>query len=154
MRIGYVLFILIFLVFAFACSQNSKQMSSSQLSADSLLTLVNQLKPGLGEFMMQVEYHHDRMALAITHKDYNRVSYEADELLEVFEKMEQLQITNDKLKEPVAVFVEKYIRNPLAAIRDAATKKEDGNLQTNMTALTNNCNSCHHENNMPFMKIN
>jgi len=38
-------------------------------------------------------------------------------------------------------------------LADAAAKKDDASLKTNFISLTNNCNSCHHENNMAFMKI-
>ena len=138
----------------FSCNGSAPVSIQTQVQLDSLRAVINGLKPGLGEFMMQVEYHHDRMAAAIGRKDFDRVSYEADELVEVFEKMDQLQITNDKLKEPVIVFFKKYIESPVKAIQAAAEKKNAVTLQTNMQALTNNCNSCHHENNMPFMKIN
>ena len=86
---------------------------NKQAQIDSLKTIVNQLKPGLGEFMLQIKYHHDSLGKAIVKKDYERAAYETDELKETAEKIEQLGITNDKLQKPFAVFYEKYLQIPL-----------------------------------------
>jgi hypothetical protein len=120
---------------------------------DSLKTLVNNLKPGLGECMLQLKYHHDRLGEAIAVKDYERAGYEVDEMKEMTEKIIQLNITNDKLQKPFALFYEKYLQSPLAVLSDVAPKKDGPALRTNFITLTSNCNSCHQENNMRFMKI-
>jgi hypothetical protein len=120
---------------------------------DSLSKAINQLKPGLGEFMLQIRYHHDSLGKSIINKDYERAAYEVDEIKETTEKIEQLNITNDKLQKPFAIFYEKYLQSPLNVLAEAASKKDDAALKTNFISLTNNCNSCHHENNMAFMKI-
>ena len=125
----------------------------SRAAIDSLNKIINQLKPGLGEFMLQIKYHHDSLGKAITNKDYERAAYEVDEIKETTEKIEQLNITNDKLQKPFAIFYDKYLQAPLNVLADAAAKKDDVSLKTNFISLTNNCNGCHHENNMAFMKI-
>jgi hypothetical protein len=103
--------------------------------------------------MLQIKYHHDELGKAITNKDYGRTAYEIDEMKETFDKIKQLNITNDKLQKPFTFFYEKYLESPLSILADAASKKDDATLTTNFIGLTNNCNSCHHENNMAFMKI-
>jgi hypothetical protein len=135
-----------------SCNQQTVA-DNKQAEIDSLKTIINQLKPGLGEFMMQVRYHHDSLGKAIAIKDYERAAYEIDELKETAEKIEQLNITNDKLQKPFSIFYEKYLQSPLQSLADAASKKDDVSLKTNFIALTTNCNSCHRENNMAFMKI-
>jgi hypothetical protein len=144
---------IVFVACLAACQQ---QVSSDvkQETIDSLKTIINQLKPGLGEFMTEIKYHHDELAKAITEKSYERASYEIDEMKETAEKIQQLHISNDKLQQPFAFFYDKYLKSVLEVLSDASAKKDDATLRTNMTALTNNCNSCHHENNMSFMKIN
>lgn len=134
-------------------SGSNPGMSASAAVIDSLKTLVNNLKPGLGECMIQLKYHHDRLGEAITAKDYERAAYEVDEMKETTEKIIQLNITNDKLQKPFALFYEKYLQGPLSVLADVAAKKDAAALRTNFIALTGNCNSCHHENNMSFMKI-
>ncbi len=127
--------------------------NNEQAAIDSLHKIISQLKPGLGELMLQIKYHHDSLGYAINNKDYDRSAYEVDELKETTEKIQQLNITNDKLQKPFTIFYEKYLQTPLNVLAAAAAKKDDGSLKTNFISLTNNCNSCHHENNMAFMKI-
>jgi hypothetical protein len=141
----------ILIVLAISCRQ--QPVDNKQVVIDSLTNMINHLKPGLGEFMLQIKYHHDELGKAITNKDYERASYEIDEMKETTDKIKQLNITNDKLQKPFAFFYEKYLESPLNILADAASKKDDATLKTNFTGLTSNCNSCHHENNMAFMKI-
>lgn len=155
-------FVFFWLVGSFAggCRQPANDSStaaassgSTQATIDSLRTMVNALKPGLGEFMLQLKYHHDALGEAIRAKDYERAAYETDEMKETAEKIVQLNITNDKLQQPFPLFYDKYLQSPLAVLAQAAAKKDGAALSANFLALTSNCNSCHHENNMPFMKI-
>ena len=140
------------MIMAISCKEE-KAADNKQAQIDSLKTVIAQLKPGLGEFMLQIRYHHDSLGKAIINKNYERAAYEVDELKETAEKINQLNITNDKLQKPFELFYEKYLQSPLASLAEAAEKKDDIALKNNFTALTNNCNSCHHENNMAFMKI-
>jgi hypothetical protein len=141
----------ILIVLAISCQQ--QPVDNRQAAIDSLTNMINHLKPGLGEFMLQVKYHHDELGKAITNKDYERAAYEIDELRETTDKIRLLNITNDKLQKPFAFFYEKYLESPLNILAEAVSKKDDATLKTNFIGLTNNCNSCHHENNMAFMKI-
>ncbi|HTQ63918.1 MAG TPA: hypothetical protein VMI12_03930 [Puia sp.] len=154
MKISTFIFIIIAFVVCLAACQQQPSSDIKQETIDSLKTTINHLKPGLGEFMLQIKYHHDELSKAITEKSYERVSYEIDELNETFGKIQQLHISNDKLQQPFPFFYDKYMKSVLEVLSGAAAKKDDAVLKTNMTALTNNCNSCHHENNMSFMKIN
>lgn len=142
---------LILIVSGISCEQQT--VDNKQSAIDSLTKMINHLKPGLGEFMLQIKYHHDELGKAITNKDYARAAYEIDEIKETTDKIIQLNITNDKLQKPFAFFYEKYLESALNVLSDAALKSDDATLKTNFIGLTNNCNSCHHENNMAFMKI-
>ena len=151
MKIASIIFVIIFIIVS--CQQQPAP-GNNQASIDSLKNIIAQLKPGLGEFMIQIKYHHDELDKAIKEKSYERAAYEIDELKETAEKIQQLQITNDKLQQPFAFFYDKYLKSPLETLSTAAANKDDAALHTNIIALTNNCNSCHHENNMSFMQIN
>jgi hypothetical protein len=126
---------------------------NKQAAIDSLNNLVDRLKPGLGEFMLQIRYHHDELGKAIDTKDYPRAAYEIDEIKETTDKIKSLNITNDKLQKPFSFFYGKYLESPLNILAEAALKRDQATLRTNFAGLTANCNGCHHENNMPFMKI-
>jgi len=143
--------LLILIALGMGCRQ--QPADNTRAAIDSLNSAINHLKPGLGEFMLQIKYHHDEFGKALTNKDYGRMSYEIDEIKETTDKIRQLNITNDKLQKPFVFFYEKYLESPLKILSDAASKKDDATLKTNYVGLTSNCNSCHRENNMAFMKI-
>ena len=145
--------IALILIILFSACLHKPAASDDRQVLDSLTALVGQLRPGLGEYMMQIKYHHDELGKAIARRDYERAGYENDEIREQTDKIQQLHITNDKLKEPFVVFFQKYLQAPLSQIGEAALRKDDRALQSNYTALTTNCNSCHQQNNMAFMKI-
>src|SRR5882724_619059 len=153
MKISIMILSIVFIITIITSCQQQTPPDNKQEAIDSLKTIINRLKPGLGEFMTQFEYHHDRLAKSIREKNYERAAYETDELKETAEKMIQLHITNDKLQQPFAFFYDKYLKSVLESLSDAATKKDEFALNTNSISLTNNCNSSHHENNMSFMKI-
>jgi hypothetical protein len=135
-----------------SCTQNGPD-TAARATIDSLRHVINDLRPGLGEFMIQMKYHHDRLGEAIAAKDYERAAYEVGEMQETAESIVKLQITNDHLKGPFPLYFEKYLKASLSVLADAADKKDAASLHINFISLTNNCNSCHHENNMSFMKI-
>jgi len=95
-----------------AASSNRQEVSAADAATvdslvagiDSLKTLAEALKPGLGEFMLQLKYHHDRLGEAITAKDYERAQYEIDEMKETAEKIIHLNITNDKPRNHLRAF--------------------------------------------------
>src|SRR5215468_8421237 len=98
-----VLIFCLFVLLIVAC-QTQSPSNPQQLEIDCLQTVINQLKPGLGEFMTQFEYHHDRLSRALAQHDFDRASYEVDEIKEIAEKIIQLHITNDKLQQPFSFF--------------------------------------------------
>ncbi|HTS45867.1 MAG TPA: hypothetical protein VMH01_15815 [Puia sp.] len=153
MKVLFISISIILLLTTFTACEQQTIPNNNQASIDSLKKMIEQLKPGLGEYMIQIKYHHDELAKAIAAKDYARAAYEIDEIKETTEKIQQLNITNDKLQQPFAFFYDKYLKAPLDILAAAAAKKDDATLRTNLVSLTNNCNSCHHENNMSFMKI-
>jgi hypothetical protein len=149
----FLIFILLSGIFSSACSH--LETSSNQQSAiDSLNRIVELLKPGLGEFMVQLEFHEERMAKGIQEKNFERAAFEIDELNEVAEKVEQLRITNDKLKGSFGEFYKKYLNVPLDSLKASADRKDAQAMQNHLITLVTNCNNCHKENSMSFLKIN
>jgi hypothetical protein len=150
--IGSISTFVVILASLASCGQNHSD-TASRATIDSLRNVINDLRPGLGEFMIQMKYHHDRLGEAIAAKDYERAAYEVGEMQETAESILKLQVTNDHLKGPFPLYFEKYLKAPLAVLGDAADKKDGASLRINFISLTGNCNGCHHENNMSFMKI-
>ena len=104
--------------------------------------------------MVQLEFHEQRLAKGIHEKNFDRVSFEIDEMNEVAEKVEQLKISNDKLKGSFGSFYKKYLNAPLDSLKSSAERKDVNALQNHLVTLVTNCNSCHKENNMGFLEIN
>lgn len=136
-----------------ACYQPVQKVDSLR-AIDSLGNIIQLLKPGLGEFMVQLEFHEERLSKSIMDKNYERAGFEIDEISEVAEKVQQLHISNDKLKQPFSEFYKKYLNSPLSNLKGAADKKNDPALRSGLVSLVNNCNNCHQENSMGFLKIN
>ena len=148
---GLITAICLLFFLQFGCGQQAA--TENQHAIDSLKIRLEQLKPGLGEFMTEIKYHHDELGKSISNKDFERSAYEVDEIKEITDKVKQLRITNDKLTRPFPEFYDAYLKAPLAALADAAAKKDEAALRINFVSLTNNCNSCHQANNMRFMHI-
>jgi len=154
MKILFISFSLCCVITLFpACSQ-VESSATQQAELDSLKQTVELLKPGLGEFMVQLEFHEERLAKGISEKNFERAAFEIDEINEVAEKVEELKISNDKLKASFSKFYKKYLNSPLDSLKASAGRKDITALQNHLITLVTNCNSCHKENGMDFLKIN
>ena len=110
-------------------------------------------KPGLGEFMMQLQYHQEQMGLAIKDSNYARVDYETSEMDEVAELIKQYHNEHEKLVMPFTKQYATYVESPLAAIKKQCAEKNLPQLKNNYTIMISSCNSCHTANKMEFIKI-
>jgi hypothetical protein len=153
MKYPGVIFLFTLALLLSACRQ-AETSSDQRATIDSLKQTIEFLKPGLGEFMVQLELHEERLGKGIQEKNFERVAFEIDEMSEVVEKVEQLKITNDKLKGSFSDFYKKYLNFPLDSLKASAGRKDEQALQNHLITLVTNCNSCHQENSMSFLKIN
>jgi hypothetical protein len=144
----------IFSIFLFSACSQGEIASGQQGTIDSLKQTIELLKPGLGEFMVQLEFHEERLARGIREKNFERASFEIDEINEVAEKVEQLRINNDKLKASFGSYYKKYLYAPLDSLKSSADRKDANALQNHLITLVTNCNNCHKENSMGFLQIN
>ena len=110
-------------------------------------------KPGLGEFMMQLQYHQEQMGLAIKDSNYARVDYETAEMDEVAELIKQYHNKHEKLIVPFTKQYAMYVEAPLAAIKKQSVERNMQQLKNNYTMMISSCNSCHAANKMEFLKI-
>ena len=80
----------LFLILFFVNCQNKQQQDK-----------IDDITPGLGEYMAIVEYHHNNLSKAIKKQNYQRADYELDELMEVFKTTQKLHNNHEKLKQPL-----------------------------------------------------
>jgi len=98
--------------------------------------------PGLGDFMTAyVQPHHIKLWLAANAGNWQLAAYEASELRETFEDISTYQATWKNA--PVAKLVETIIAPTLKDVDAAIARKDLTAFQTDFTALTAGCNSCH-----------
>lgn len=125
----------------------------TQVKLNEVLQISNNLKPGLGEYMAMVEYHHINLGKAIFIKNYKRANYELDELDEVFEKIKLFHTHHEKLVQPVDSLLPLFFYTPISKLREAISKNDSVTINQNFVVLTNGCNSCHAVNKMEFIIV-
>jgi cytochrome c1 len=118
-----------------------------------ILQDLENIKPGLGEYMATIEYHHGNLGKAINSGNYKRAAYEIDELGEVFEKVKLFHQNHKNLVKPIDSLVPDLILNPLEKLSAAILAGDSSKVKAGYNILTNNCNACHAINNMEFVKI-
>lgn len=114
---------------------------------------IDDITPGLGEYMAIVEYHHNNLSAAIKKQNYQRADYELDELMEVFETMQKLHNNHEKLSQPLEMLLPQFMYSKIENIRAKIKTKDSISVKNAFKELTNNCNSCHAVNKMEFIIV-
>lgn len=114
---------------------------------------VDAITPGLGEYMAMIEYHQLNLSKAIVDKNYKRANYELDELMEVFEKTQQLHNNHEKLVSALDKTLPSLMYAPIIDLRKSIKIADTLQLKNGFKILTQNCNSCHSMNKMEFIEI-
>ncbi len=114
-----------------SCYPTEKSIEESKISDKNLY------KPGLGELMLNIELHHNKIKLLAEKENWDYVNFEIKELKEIFETISKYhknrkEIIHLQMIEPAIVSL-KIIVN--------SNNKEDFNNA--FIHLTNTCNDCH-----------
>lgn len=136
------------ILFVTSCKNDEKPKEE-----ESSLSKIELITPGLGEYMSMVEYHHTNLDKAIKTNNYQRGSYEIDELMEVFEKVEKLHNNHEKLIEPAKTVLPKLMYDPLKDLKNKLEANDTLKIKEQFSVITANCNSCHRSNNMGFITV-
>ena len=153
-RITLIALIAIFYVACQNDKGNSPAISSKNSSIDSLQQLIALIKPGLGECMMQVEYHYHELGKALTVNNLGRANYELDELDEIFEKTKLMHNNHDKFEGKTFENLHKtFMETPISDLRKALESQKMPPIKAALINLKTNCNSCHAANKMPFIVV-
>lgn len=134
----------------FSCN-SSNQKTANQI--DSLKNQIQLLTPGLGEYMLQVKYHHDALGEALRNYDTARAWYECGELEETFQDAIRLNVSNEKLRQPLDTLVSHLIFPVIDSLDRDFMNHNLEKATVHYDLLTEHCNTCHEANNMRFMKI-
>jgi hypothetical protein len=122
-----------------ACNQGNQNNEKLRLRVDSLETEINNsYKPGLGEFMSQIQVHHAKLWFAGINNNWKLADFE---IHEIGESLEDIQKFNTDRPEAKSVAM---LQLPIDSItNDIATKNTEA-FKKHFAVLTQTCNNCHH----------
>ena len=149
------LFFILSIILLFGCSNDNKTTETNENNKVQALLekKINAITPGLGEYMSMIEYHHINLQQSANDKNLERASYECDELMEVFEKIELLHNKHEKLKSTATAQLQTFMYPTIKIIQENIKQNDLLKMQQNVKILTLNCNSCHKANDMTFIKV-
>jgi hypothetical protein len=121
-----------------ACQQQENDSHHLQVQIDSLQKkLDNTYKPGLGEFMSDIQVHHAKLWFAGQAGNWNLADFETKEIREAIDNIQSY--CSDR---PEVVSLP-MIKAPLDSIDAAVQKKSSVQFKNAFILLTNTCNNCH-----------
>lgn len=131
-----------------SCSQQGDNTKQLQARIDSLQQrLNNTYKPGLGEFMMGIQEHHAKLWFAGINKNWALADFEVHEIGETVEDIKQYCTDRPEVKSIGTI-------DPgIASINNAIKQKDVDQFKKGFMELTNNCNTCHKNNQHGFNVI-
>ncbi|MBV8390626.1 MAG: hypothetical protein JO080_12555 [Mucilaginibacter sp.] len=130
-----------------ACNQsgNNQQL---QAKIDSLQAKVNDAyKPGLGEFMMGIQEHHAKLWFAGINKNWKLADFEVHEIGETLDDVKKYCTDRPEIKSLG------IIDPAVNTIKAAISKQDIEKFKSGFTELTNDCNTCHKDNQHGFNMI-
>ena len=134
-QIGVFLLILVLS----SCNQKrSQEIELLQLRIDSLKQqLAESYKPGLGEFMGNIQAHHIKLWYAGTNSNWALAEFETHEIIETVDDIKKFETEHEESQ------LISMIEPALDSV-NVAIKKRDGELfKARYTTLTRTCNECH-----------
>lgn len=136
--------VLIVCLIVIGCNQsgNNQQM---QAKIDSLQAKLNDTyKPGLGEFMMGVQGHHAKLWFAGINQNWQLADFEVHEIGETLDDVKKYCTDRPEIKSLGII-------DPAVNTIKAAIKKQDiDQFKSGFIELTNDCNTCHKDNQHGF----
>ena len=131
----------------FSCRQSSSD-STLQKQVDSLqLAVKNAYKPGLGEFMSEIQVHHAKLWFAGKEKNWDLANFEVGEIQEALNDIPKYCSDRPEVKSIG------MITAPIDNIANAIKEKDENKFVNDFTVLTVTCNDCHKETNHGFNLI-
>lgn len=142
-----ILFYLI-VVTGFSCNQSASNNLTLQKRIDSLQSKIeNAYKPGLGEFMSQIQVHHAKLWFAGKNKNWELANFEIGEIQEALDDIPKYCANRPEVKS-IDVIVP-----AMDSLSNAVKEKNENKFSSGFTLLTATCNDCHKATNHGFNVI-
>lgn len=114
---------------------------------DSLNVFVQKMKPGLGELMLGIQLHHEKLWFAGTNKNWKLADFEIGEIKETVAQAQQIETDRPETQNLV------MLASPTNAVSEAIANKDVEKFKLGYANLTSTCNSCHQLNHFEFNVI-
>jgi hypothetical protein len=147
-------FVSIGLVFLIACGNSGdvEKMKADidilKAQNDSLKKEVEAMKPGLGELMLDIQVHHNKIWFAGKEGNWPLAQFEFDEIMEIVKQAGVIETDRKEVK-----YFPKMIYPQLDSLQAAIKQKDTKVFERSFTLLTTACNDCHKEVSFPFNQI-
>ena len=122
------------LFFMMSC-KNSNPPDDSLKQEDKQPAIV--YKPGLGEFMTNVQIHHAKLWFAGINENWELADFEIHEINELVEDIRNFNADRPEVKSI------NIMQASIDSVSAAIQQKKPGSFKTAYTLLTNTCNDCH-----------
>lgn len=137
MRIKYCISFLFVALLLNACSQNNNS-AQLQLRIDSLEKKIDAAyKPGLGEFMSQVQVHHAKLWFAGKNENWKLADFEIHEIMESVDDIKAYAAGREESKKIT------MLQPALDSVNHAIELKDTVLFKSSFVLLTATCNNCH-----------
>lgn len=142
------LFALVLPLAFLACDQSHSDNAALEKRIDSLeQKLAGSYRPGLGEFMSDIQVHHAKLWFAGTNENWRLADFEIHEIMEAVDDIKQYETDRPEVKEiPM-------LTGALDSVNAAIGQKDPAAFHRSFVLLTNTCNKCHQAVNYDFNQV-
>ena len=141
-----LLLIIVFLFFS--CNHPSSSTIALQKKVDSLQLVVDSAyKPGLGEFMSEIQVHHAKLWFAGKYGNWPLADFEVGEIQEALNDIPKYCADRPEVKSLGMIMPVMY------NLSNAIKEKNEIKFDSSFTILTATCNDCHKATNHGFNLI-
>ncbi len=133
---NFMLFMFAFMLLA--CNQSASNYQSLQKKIDSLQSKIDSsYKPGLGEFMSQIQIHHAKLWFAGKYGNWELANFEVGEIQEALDNIPKYCADRPEIKSI------NMIVPAMDSLSEAIKEKNENKFSDGFTLLTATCNDCH-----------
>jgi hypothetical protein len=121
-----------------SCNQTGADTQAMQSQLDSLRNrLDHAYKPGLGEFMSDIQVHHEKLWFAGKNENWKLADFEVHEIQEALDDIQNYCQDRPEIQSlPM-------IKPPLDSVIASIGQKNPAAFKNSFTVLTSSCNNCH-----------
>ncbi len=142
-----VCFFAAFMALLASCGVDPTEVQLLRRRTDSLSLAVGQMKPGLGEYMLSVQMHHNKLWYAGKHANWELASFELGEIGEQLTHARQVNTDRPEIKS--LPMLDPFLDSLAMVVKN----KDSLGFRHHFTGLTNACNSCHKSVHFDFIRV-